>query len=226
MKVAFGEFTLDSDARLLTDGSRPLHLSPKAFSLLVFLVERRPAVVSKSEVSHRIWPGVTVAETSLSALVAEIRRTLGDDRGQPRFLRTVHSIGYAFVGAVEQAGDTASASGVSDRRCWLGWDDRVLPLVAGENIIGRDPRCGVWLDVSGVSRRHASIVVTTSGAAIADLGSRNGTVVGTTQVTGPMPLADGDRIRIGGTTLTFRQWSDTGAPPTEPIPAASRRRRP
>jgi DNA-binding winged helix-turn-helix (wHTH) protein len=225
MRVAFGEFTLDSDARLLTDGSRSLHLSPKAFSLLVFLLERRPAVVSKSEVSHRIWPGVTVAETSLSALVAEIRRTLGDDRGQPRFLRTVHSIGYAFVGAVDQAGDAASGSGVSDRRCWLGWDDRVLPLVAGENIIGRDPRCGVWLDVSGVSRRHARIVVTTTGATIEDLGSRNGTVVGRTQVSGPRPLEDGDRVRIGGTLLTFRQWSDGGAAPTEPIPA-SRRRRP
>ncbi|HEX2310577.1 MAG TPA: winged helix-turn-helix domain-containing protein, partial [Vicinamibacterales bacterium] len=69
MRVAFGEFTLDSEARLLTDGSGSLHLSPKAFSLLVLLLERRPAVVSKSEVSHRIWPDVTVAETSLSALV-------------------------------------------------------------------------------------------------------------------------------------------------------------
>ena len=225
MRVAFGEFTLDSEARLLTDGARPLHLSPKAFSLLVLLLERRPAVVSKSEVSHRIWPDVIVAETSLSALVAEIRRTLGDDRGQPRFLRTVHSIGYAFIGAVAPTDDSASVSGAEYRRCWLGWEDRVLPLVAGENIIGRDPRCGVWLDVSGVSRRHARIVVTTSGAAISDLGSRNGTAVGKAQVTGPRPLADGDRIRIGGTTLTFRQWSDGGAPPTEPIRAASRRRR-
>lgn len=225
MRVAFGEFTLDSEARLLTDGSRPLHLSPKAFSLLALLIERRPAVVSKSEVSHRIWPDVTVAETSLSALVAEIRRTLGDDRGQPRFLRTVHSIGYAFIGAVEPAEETASVPRAAHQRCWLGSDDRVLPLVAGENIIGRDPRCGVWLDVSGVSRRHARIVVTTTGATIEDLGSRNGTVVGRAQVTGPRTLEDGDRVRIGGTTLTFRQWSDGDAAPTEPIPA-SRRRRP
>jgi DNA-binding winged helix-turn-helix (wHTH) protein len=225
MKVAFGEFTLDSEARLLTAGSRSLHLSPKAFSLLLLLLERRPAVVSKSDVSSRIWPNVTVAETSLSALVAEIRRALGDDRGQPRFLRTVHSVGYAFIGPVAPVDSARDGSGAPYRRCWLAWEDRVLPLVPGENTIGRDPRCEVWLDASGVSRRHARIVVTATSATIEDLGSRNGTAVGRAAVTAPRPLGDGDRIRVGDTTLTFRLWSDGGAPPTEPIPAASRRRR-
>ena len=56
MKVAFGPFTFDAGTRQLLRDGRELHLSPKAFDLLLLLLERRPAVVSKAEVLARIWP--------------------------------------------------------------------------------------------------------------------------------------------------------------------------
>ena len=74
MRASFGGFTLDADTRQLADGSRVLHLSPKAFALLLLLLERRPAVVQKGEIASRIWPGVNVSDTSLGGLVKEIRR--------------------------------------------------------------------------------------------------------------------------------------------------------
>ena len=59
MRVAFGRFTFDSDTRELLAGGSRVHLSPKAFDLLRLLLERRPAVLSKSELHERIWPGAS-----------------------------------------------------------------------------------------------------------------------------------------------------------------------
>ena len=224
MRATFGPFSVDSLTRQLAEGSQVLHLSPKAFDLLLLLLERRPAVVQKGEIASRIWPGVTVSETSMGGLVKEIRRALRDDPARPAFIRTAHSVGYAFVGSV--GGDT-SRRGQPDEgtyRAWLAWHDRTFSLAPGENIIGRDPRCTVWVDASGVSRRHARIVVAGTEATIEDLGSRNGTVIRRTPVTTPHPLENGDPIRMGATTLTFRQWSEERAARTEPLARRGRRK--
>jgi DNA-binding winged helix-turn-helix (wHTH) protein len=224
MRATFGPFIVDSQTRELAEGSQVLHLSPKAFDLLLLLLERRPAVVQKGEIASRIWPGVTVSETSMGGLVKEIRRALRDDPARPAFIRTAHSVGYAFVGSV--GGDTPPRGQPDDGtyRAWLAWNDRTFSLAPGENIIGRDPRCSVWVDASGVSRRHARIVVAATGSTIEDLGSRNGTAVGRTPVTTPRRLENGDPIRIGATTLTFRQWSEERAARTELLPRRRRRR--
>jgi DNA-binding winged helix-turn-helix (wHTH) protein len=217
VKVSFGRFTIDSDTRQLAEGGRLVHLSPKAFSLLWLLVERRPAVVQKGEIAGRIWPGVSVSDTSLGGLVKEIRRALGDDPASPAFIRTVHTVGYAFIGQVEGESSPRPVAPEPGYRCWLTWDERALSLAPGENILGRDPRCTVWIDAPGVSRRHARLVGGTDDATIEDLDSRNGTAIGRTAVTAARRLEDGDPIRLGETLLTFRQWSEARAPLTEPI---------
>jgi hypothetical protein len=224
MRATFGPFTVDARTRQLAEGSQVLHLSPKAFDLLLLLLERRPAVVPKGEIAARIWPGVTVSETSMGGLVKEIRRALRDDPARPAFIRTAHSVGYAFIGGAEGHPALRGTPDEGSYRAWLAWNDRTFSLAAGENIIGRDPRCTVWVDASGVSRRHARIVVTGTESAIEDLGSRNGTAIRRTTVTTPRRLEDGDPIRLGATTLTFRQWSEERAPPTEPLARRGRRK--
>jgi DNA-binding winged helix-turn-helix (wHTH) protein len=224
MRATFGPFIVDSQTRELAEGSQVLHLSPKAFDLLLLLLERRPAVVEKGEIASRIWPGVTVSETSMGGLVKEIRRALRDDPARPAFIRTAHSVGYAFVGSV---GSDTPPRGQPDEgtyRAWLAWNDRTFSLAPGENIIGRDPRCTVWVDASGVSRRHARIVVAANESTIEDLGSRNGTAIRRMPVTTPRRLENGDPIRMGATTLRFRQWSEERAARTEPLPRRGRRR--
>ena len=81
-------------------------------------------------------------------------------------------------------------------------------------MIGRDPRCGIWLDADGVSRRHATLSPTSSSRRVAleDLGSTNGTFVEGRRVTAPVTLVDGDVIRIGDAQLTFRTSSSVSAP--------------
>lgn len=222
MRVSFHGFTLDGETRQLSDGRQPLHLSPKAFSLLLLLVERRPAVVDKGEIARRIWPDVTVSDASLGGLVKEVRRVLGDDPSRPSLIRTVHTVGYAFIGRVDEPA-RAEPAAPGAHRCWLTWDDRTFSLGRGENVVGRDPRCSVWLDESGISRRHARILVEDDVVTIEDLGSRNGTSVGGEPVRTVRRLEDGDRISLGATTVTFRVWSEERAPLTEPIGPRAKR---
>jgi pSer/pThr/pTyr-binding forkhead associated (FHA) protein len=69
----------------------------------------------------------------------------------------------------------------------------------------------VWLDVASVSRRHASILIDAEGALLEDLGSKNGTTVGTETVSGRVRLRDGDSLRVGSIRLVYRT-SASGMP--------------
>lgn len=211
MRVAFGRFTLDSAARELRQDGRPCRLSPKAFDLLEWLIERRPAVATKAEILDRIWPGTFVEDANLSVLVADIRRVLEDDPKSPAFIRTVHGRGYAFCGRVDETADRPVA--VTDApacRCWLEWKSQSRPVAAGASVIGRDPACDVWLDAPGVSRRHARLSLAGDTATLEDLASTNGTFVGRQRLSSVWPLEDGDIIVLGTETLRFRMTS--GAP--------------
>ncbi|HET9706164.1 MAG TPA: FHA domain-containing protein [Vicinamibacterales bacterium] len=215
MRVQFGDTVLDSGSRQLVRGGAAIHLSPKAFDLLCHLVERRPSAVSKDQLFELVWPGTFVVEANLTVLVAELRRALGDDPHTPRFIRTLHKHGYAFCGqAIEIAPPPPARDAL---RVWLLWNDRVLPLAEGENVIGRDPSCGVWLDQPGVSRRHARVVVTDDVAEIEDLGSTNGTFVNEIAIGGPRQLRDAEMIQVGSVDLKYRSWSPSRPVETERI---------
>ena len=215
MRVQFGDITLDSDSRQLVRGGAAVHLSPKAFDLLCHLVERRPSAMSKDQLFALVWPGTFVVEANLTVLVTELRRALGDDAHTPRFIRTIHKHGYAFCGQVTEIAPRPPARDAL--RVWLLWNDRVLPLAEGENVIGRDPSCGVWLDQPGVSRRHARVVVGDDVAEIEDLGSTNGTFVSEVAIAGRHPLRDADIIQVGSVDLKYRSWSPSTPVATERI---------
>ena len=217
MKTRFGPFTLDSETRQLLRDGEEIHLPRKAFDLLATLLARRPKVVDKDELHAVLWPDSHVDAAGLNVLVGDVRRLLGDDARQPRFVRTVHGVGYAFCGDAvhtdEQPHPAAAAS------CWLVWGDRRFQLAEGENVIGRDPRCQVWLDADRVSRRHASIVVDQEGSAVRlrDLESTNGTFLGRSPVIAPVDLNDGDELKVGSVVLKFRRWFPERAPETRRI---------
>ena len=219
MRIRFATYTLDADTRQLLDGGTPVHLSPKAFDVLSVLIEARPKVVSKGDLHDRIWPGTFVVDANLSVLIGEIRRALGDSAQTPRFVRTVHKIGYAFCGdAAEGPAGIASRADDDTPRCWLAWGDKRFMLEPGDNLIGRNPESAIWIDTGGVSRRHARVRVDAAGgAAVEDLNSTNGTFVNDVRVAAPRVLADGDVVQVASVPLTFRAWRPERARSTERI---------
>ena len=201
MRLQFGEFTLDRGARQLLRGGQELHLEPKAFELLEFLLQRRPEAVAKPEIRDRLWPETFVSESNLSGLVAQVREALGDDPRQPKYIRTVHGFGYAFAGAREGASGEDGPARVAPR---VLWEQRIMPLVPGENVLGRDEEAAVRIESPGVSRRHARILVENGRAVLEDLESKNGTFLKERRLEGPGALEDGDAFRLGRLLLVYR----------------------
>jgi DNA-binding winged helix-turn-helix (wHTH) protein len=206
MRLRFGDCEFDSDTREVFRGGRPIHVSPKAFSLLAALMERRPKAISKDQLLGLLWPGTFVSEANLPNLVADLRESLGDDSHEPRIIRTVPKFGYAF--SAEIATESPRPDALAFR---LIWGDREIALHRGENVIGRDDGVILWIDDNSVSRRHARIVVDEQEAVLEDLGSKNGTLLRGGRVESPARLVDEDLITIGPASITFRVLHQTGS---------------
>lgn len=100
--LVFGDFAIDrSDERLLGPEG-PVHIGNTAYRLLLRLVESPGRLVTKDELFSSIWDGTTVSESSLTSAVKEIRRALGDDPKNPRFIESVYGRGYRFVAPVHR----------------------------------------------------------------------------------------------------------------------------
>jgi len=214
MPLHFEDFELDEERRQLLRAGEPVPLEPKAYAFLTLLVERRPRALSRAQVRDAVWPGVFVSESTLNQAISSVRRALGDDPRQPRFVRTVHGFGYAFCADVH-AGEPSRPPGRSALR--LVWGDRVLWLSPGENTIGRDLGAGLCLEAASVSRLHARIVVDGTDAILEDLGSKNGTQLNGEPLEGARPLHDGDDVRLGNVRLLFRSLA-----PDDPTATAAK----
>jgi DNA-binding winged helix-turn-helix (wHTH) protein len=222
VRVRFGPFTVDAETRQLLRGGLECHLSPKAFDLLWSLIERRPGVVEKTELHARIWPNTFVVDGSLNVLIGQIRQALADEAQRPRFIRTVHGVGYAFCGDAVDVPEHPAAAGPT--RCWLTRADRTFGLTEGDNIIGRDPECAVWLNSPGVSRRHARIRVDSNRRRLTleDLNSSNGTFLAGAAVEGEIEVSDGATIRFGPIDMKLHLWNAETASETKRIPRKRR----
>ena len=127
-------------------------------------------------------------------MASELRAALGDRRGEARFVRTVHGVGYAFVGEI-----TDPARAVPSCRLVMG--DRRIPLAEGEHGLGRAEGAAVTIDSPLVSRRHAKITVAAGRVLVEDLHSKNGTLVKGRRISAPTELRHGDEIGIGPVRL-------------------------
>jgi DNA-binding winged helix-turn-helix (wHTH) protein len=98
-RYRFDQFILSPRRRLLVRNGCELPLIPRYFDLLVFLIEHRHEAVHRRDIFDRVWSDVVVSDSALSQAIRTLRRTLGDDPREPRFIRTISRHGYRFASA-------------------------------------------------------------------------------------------------------------------------------
>lgn len=203
MRVAFDEFVVDFDERRLFAADREIRLTSRGFELLRMLIENRPKALKKDELVARLWPGTFVADSNLATVVADLRGALGGHASGSRFIRTVYGYGYSFAAAACLS-PSAVAPAIGRSEWKLLYDDREIALHVGENVLGRSGPGVIVLDAPTVSRRHARLSICGDGTTVEDLGSKNGTWLGTTPISSAVRVQDGDRLRLGSLVVTVR----------------------
>ena len=108
--LVFGSFQLDSANASLRRGQQRIVMTPKAFGVLHYLLEHAGQLVSKNDLWRAVWPGVSVTDAALTVCVSELRKALGDDPRAPRYIETVHRLGYRFIAPVSTEAVQSSAS--------------------------------------------------------------------------------------------------------------------
>jgi DNA-binding winged helix-turn-helix (wHTH) protein len=86
---AFGRFVADTRRRRLLRDGEAVQLTPKAFDVLLVLVESRGRVVEKDELMRRVWPDQFVEEANLSVNMSALRRALGESKSENQYVATV-----------------------------------------------------------------------------------------------------------------------------------------
>lgn len=101
-RYIFGCFELDPEARLLRRDGEPVPMVGKTLDALVVLVENRGRLVDKEELLSRVWAGSVVEEATLTQTIFTVRKILGDNPKDHRYIATVAGRGYQFVAPVTE----------------------------------------------------------------------------------------------------------------------------
>jgi DNA-binding winged helix-turn-helix (wHTH) protein/tetratricopeptide (TPR) repeat protein len=185
----FDGFVVDPVRRRLVRAGEAVAITPKAFSILLILLERRGEVVDKEELIRRVWPDTFVSEANLTQNLSSLRKALGERANERRYVITVPGRGYSFVAEfvaeVEEV-EAALSSGV----------DIPIPVLPPRPLPAATPtRGGGWLAA-------AVLVLLLAGVAAALLLARK-----------LPPSMAGGEARPSLAVLSFRNLS--GAPASE-----------
>lgn len=99
-RFRFGSFMLDRGDRQLISAGQPVDLNGRYLDALALLVATPGELVTKDRFMSEVWRGVPVTDEALTQCIRTLRRTLGDDAANPRFIATVPKYGYRFVAPV------------------------------------------------------------------------------------------------------------------------------
>ncbi len=98
----FGDIHIDARNRQLWRGGQLVPLNSKYFDVLLLLVCKRGQLVEKQHLFDEVWDGVFVTDAALTQCIKDIRKQLGDDASNPRYIKTVPKHGYIFIAHVSE----------------------------------------------------------------------------------------------------------------------------
>jgi DNA-binding winged helix-turn-helix (wHTH) protein len=159
----FGPFVVDRAGYRVVENGRPLELTPKLLDLLLHLLDHAGTLVTKEALLDALWPDANVTDNALAQAVSELRQALGDEAGDPRYIKTVARRGYRFVAAVEAVAAPEPPSIAEPRAERDAGGERSIAVLDFTNVTG-DPE-SAWLSagiaetVSGDLRTQAQFRV-------------------------------------------------------------------
>lgn len=101
MTYRIGDWEVDTAAACLRRGGEDIHIRVKTFQVLLLLIEQRGRIVTRAELLDQFWTNTSVTQDTLTQSITELRRVFGDDRREPRFIRTISKVGYQFIGPLD-----------------------------------------------------------------------------------------------------------------------------
>jgi DNA-binding winged helix-turn-helix (wHTH) protein len=114
----FDRFVLDTRERRLTLGEETVELSGRYLDALALLVGEQGKLISKDRFLDEVWRGVPVTDEALTQCIKMLRRQLGDDAANPRFIETVPKHGYRFIAPVDRGDLPQSRRSDNPKRFW------------------------------------------------------------------------------------------------------------
>jgi DNA-binding winged helix-turn-helix (wHTH) protein len=96
----FDDFEVDLENRQLRRAGETIALSAKYFDVLSLLIRRRGLLTTKEYLFSQVWNDVVVTDSALSQCIKDIRRQLGDNAIQPRYIKTIPKHGFIFISPV------------------------------------------------------------------------------------------------------------------------------
>jgi DNA-binding winged helix-turn-helix (wHTH) protein len=190
-RYRFGDLVVSPRQRVLVRAGREVPLIPRYFDLLVLLLSRRDEAVHRSAVFASVWSDVVVSDGALTQAIRALRRALGDDPREPRFIRTISRHGYRFVGAGVIEEPDEGPAGEADATVEIQRGDAIagdLPSPVQPAVPEQlaDDDVDRWLErlcstsLTEDERREAAerLHVTGTARALARLGSRPGAAAG------------------------------------------------
>src|SRR3981081_1815196 len=109
-RYEFGPFRFDAAEHTLLRGDQVVALTPKAFETLALLVRSSGHLVRKEELIERVWRDTIVEEGNLNVIIHTLRKALGDDPREHKYIETVAKCGYRFVAEVRKANEHAETA--------------------------------------------------------------------------------------------------------------------
>src|SRR5664279_4355177 len=128
----FGDMEVREREFSLVKAGEVVAIEPKAFRVLLILLRNPQKLLPKDELLNAVWGDTAVSENSLARCIALLRRLLGDDIRNPRYIETVATVGYRFVCSVEVGEDTPDNLEAPNKTKLQSGGDSAGSLVNGE----------------------------------------------------------------------------------------------
>lgn len=111
MIYAFDDYQLNTDTRELSRAGQAIGVEPQTFSVLQALIENRDTVLGKNDLADAVWRGRFTSDAAIASRIKSARKAIGDDGRSQRYIKTLHGVGYRFVGTLKDPGVAAVTAG-------------------------------------------------------------------------------------------------------------------